>query len=126
MIACQQGRELTEVAGEMEAELVTGSSLKAALDLNWDNPDERDLALGMVLKVLSDVEKHLESQTISNTEPVVSTTLETARQIEAQDVQINENGIASLRRGVAKNRRISIEDEEMRHGWKGKTAFIYL
>ncbi len=53
MIARQQGRELTEVANQMEADLVAGSSLKAALDLNWENPDERNLALGMVLQVLS-------------------------------------------------------------------------
>ena len=51
--ARQQGRELTEIAEKMDADLVTGSSLKAALDLNWENPDERKLALGMVLQVLS-------------------------------------------------------------------------
>ena len=61
MITRQQGRELTEVADQMEADLVAGSSLKAALDLNWENPDERDLALGMVLGVLSSVETHLEN-----------------------------------------------------------------
>ncbi len=30
-----------------EADLVAGSSLKAALDLNWNDPDERALALGI-------------------------------------------------------------------------------
>ena len=44
VIARQQGRELTAIACEMEADLLTGSSLKAALDLNWENPDERNLA----------------------------------------------------------------------------------
>ncbi len=53
VIARQQGRELTEIASEMDADLVAGSSLKTALDLNWENPEERNLALGMVLGVLS-------------------------------------------------------------------------
>ena len=44
MIARQQGRELTEIASEMDADLVAGSSLKAALDLNWDDPEEKVLA----------------------------------------------------------------------------------
>ncbi len=109
------------MAAEVEADLVAGSSLKAALDLNWENPDERDLALGMVLKVLSSVENHLDSQTITKSPPVVSSSLETARQIKAQDVEVDRHGIAKLKQGVAKNRRISIEDEEMRHGRKNRT-----
>ena len=32
VIACQQGRELTKIASEMGADLLAGSSLKAALD----------------------------------------------------------------------------------------------
>ena len=121
VITRQQGRELTEVACEMEADLVAGSSLKAALDLNWENPDQRDLALGMVLGVLSSVETHLENDAQTLSHPVVRSSLEAARQIKAQDVEIDEHGEAKLRRGVAKNRRIAIEDEEMRHGRKNRT-----
>jgi len=39
------------------------SSLRpAALDLNWDEPDERNLALGMVLDVLERVETQIQQQ----------------------------------------------------------------
>ncbi len=41
VIARQQGRGLADVASEAGATLVSGSSLKAALDLDWDNPTER-------------------------------------------------------------------------------------
>ncbi len=126
VIARQQGRELTEIADQMEADLLTGSSLKAALDLNWDDPDERILALGMVLGVLSSVETYLESEPETKSHPVVLSSLKAAQQIEAQDIEVDEQGEVKLRKGVAKNRRITIEDEEMRHGWKGETAFIYL
>ena len=121
MIARQQGRELTEIAEEMKADLIAGSSLKAALDLNWDNPDERNLALGMVLGALHQVEAHLNKLSVAQSHPVVRSSLEAAGQIEAQDVEVDEHGVVKLRKGVAKNRRIAIEDEEMRHGRKNRT-----
>ena len=112
---------MIEIAAEMDADLVTGSSLKAALDLNWDDPNERNLALGMVLGVLSSVETYLESEPETNSHPVVISSLSAAQQIEAQDVEVDEQGEVKLRKGVAKNRRIAIEDEEMRHGRKNRT-----
>ena len=66
---------MTEIASEMEADLLTGSSLKAALDLNWENPDERNLALGMVLEVFSQVETHLELEPETKSHPVVLSSL---------------------------------------------------
>jgi hypothetical protein len=44
-IARQQGRGLAEVAGQAGAELVAGSRLQAARDLDWDEPAERGRAL---------------------------------------------------------------------------------
>ena len=38
VIARQQQRDLADVATEAGAEIIAGSSLKAALDLDWDNP----------------------------------------------------------------------------------------
>src|SRR6516162_3640924 len=40
VIARQQGRGLTELATEAHASVLGGSSLKAALDRNWDEPGE--------------------------------------------------------------------------------------
>ena len=121
VIARQQGRELTEIASEMEADLVAGSSLKAALDLNWDDPNEKSLALGMVLGALDQIEACLDRQGDAKSHPVVLSSLETAQQIKAQDVELDEQGEVKLRKGVAKNRRIAIEDEEMRHGRKNRS-----
>ncbi len=50
--------------------------------------------------------------------------LEIARQVEAQDVQADEQGKVSLIKGVAKDRRISIEDAEMRHGRKSRSVRV--
>ena len=52
VLARQQGRGLAAVASEAGAPILGGSSLKAALDLDWDDPDERTRGLVAVLAAL--------------------------------------------------------------------------
>src|SRR5438270_3880891 len=56
VVADQQGRELAEVAKEAGAAVVCETSLKGALDQDWDQVGQREEALGLVLKVLQAVE----------------------------------------------------------------------
>jgi hypothetical protein len=64
VIARQQGRGLAEVATEADVPLLSREqSLKAALDCNWDDLDERTAALQQVLATLTAVEQWLEHQT---------------------------------------------------------------
>jgi hypothetical protein len=125
VIARQQGREVAAVAQEAGAELVTGSSLKAALDIEWDNPQARAQALTQVLAALENVEQWLDHhpEVIPQGSPVPEC-LEAARHVRAQNVTSNEAGDPMLIQGVAKDRRISIEDAEMRHGRKSRSALI--
>ena len=44
--------------------------------------------------------------------------------MESQDVEVSSHGEVQIRRGVAKDRRISLEDEQMRHGRKNRTQRI--
>ena len=44
--------------------------------------------------------------------------------MKEQDVQVDEAGKASLIKGVAKDRRISVEDTEMRHGRKSRSVRV--
>ncbi len=57
MIARHQGWELADVAQTAGADLLATSSLKAALDLDWDEPRARDEALRLVLSALLSVER---------------------------------------------------------------------
>src|SRR5262249_29644757 len=59
VIAREQGRGLAAIAAEADAELVAGSSLKAALDLEWDDPTSREQALRQVIGTLERVEQWL-------------------------------------------------------------------
>jgi hypothetical protein len=123
MIARHQGREVAAVAQEAGVGLLDASSLKAALDVDWDDPASRTWALGVVLEALSAVEALVASQppeAAAQAAPAVAA----AQQVVAQDVEQGADGPAHLRRGVARDRRISVEDAEMRHGRKSASRLF--
>jgi transposase len=120
VIARQQGRGLADLAAEADIPLLNGEqSLKAALDCNWDDPAERTAALTQVLAALDTVETWLEGH---HEVPEAATDAVTiAEVVREQDVETTPENVIHLRRGVAKERRISVEDKEMRHGRKSRT-----
>lgn len=120
VIARQQGRELAAIIAEAGASLVSGSSLKAALDLDWDDPAAREQALVLVLGTLEAVERWLETKPVGGEAPEVQESLAVAQQVRTQDVELAANKPPTLHRKVAKDRRIAIEDAQMRHGRKSK------
>lgn len=125
VIAREQGRELAAIAEEVNAELVCGSSLKAALDLDWDDPEARAQALRQVIGVLDRVEQWLPAQEQPMPEDSeIAPCIEAARRIGQQDVATTADGTLTLIKGVAKDRRISIEDAEMRHGRKSRSVRV--
>lgn len=124
VIARQQGWELAAVAQAAEADLLAGSSLKAALDLDWDDPAERGEALTRVLDTLEAVERFLAQGPRGSDQPAVAESLEIAHQVREQDVEVLPENVIRLRRGVAKERRISVEDGQMRHGRKSRSRRI--
>ncbi len=87
VVADQQGRELIEVAKEAGAEVVCATSLKAALDRDWDQVGQREEALGLVLDVLQVVKRWV--QTLQQEEAqLAQPALAIAKQVQAQDVEI--------------------------------------
>jgi len=125
VLARQQGRGLAEVVSEAGAEVVAGStSLKAALDQDWDQPEARDHALRVVLKALEGIEALVAAQPPQAQDPFVRANLAVARQVREQDVVENAEGQPTIRQGVAEDRRISVEDPDMRHGRKTRSLRI--
>lgn len=125
VIARQQGRGLRSVAEEAGASLIAGASLKAALDLDWDDPSAQQHALTMILEALSAVEHWLETQPVpAETASQVAATMAVGQQVRDQDVVTTPEGTSTLRQGVAAERRISIEDADMRHGRKSRSLLV--
>jgi hypothetical protein len=127
VLARQQGwglaegtKILAEHAGTPE---LAASSLKAALDLDWDDPAALPHALGVVLAAVGRVEA-LAAELGGGSDPAVARGLAAARQVQAQDTLVGDDGVTRIRQGVAKDRRISIEDAQMRHGRKTKSIRI--
>src|SRR3989440_6406278 len=86
VVADQQGREMAKVASEAGAELVCGSSLKAALDRDWDQQVQKDEALTLVLQVLQTVETWVKTLAEQEEKAAAQQILEIAEQVKEQDV----------------------------------------
>ena len=124
VIAVLQGRGQAAgtavVAAQAGVPQLAASSLKAALDADWDDPAARDQALAEVLGLLDQVEAFIAGQA---GDQAAAAAVAVARQIRDQDVDLTGPAPA-LRRGVAKDRRISVEDSQMRHGRKSRSVLF--
>ena len=108
------------MAGLAGVPQLAASSLKAALDLDWDDPGARDHALAEVLGLLDQVGAFIAGQA---GDAAAAAAVTTARQVRDQDIDLTGPAPA-LRRGVARDRRISVEDAEMRHGRKSRSVLF--
>jgi Transposase DDE domain len=108
------------VAAQAGVPQLAASSLKAALDADWDDPAARDAALAQVLGLLDRVGAFVAGQA---GEEAAREALAAARQVRDQDADLTGSAPA-LRRGVAKDRRISVEDSQMRHGRKSRSVLF--
>jgi hypothetical protein len=97
---------LAERAGVPE---LAASSLKAALDLDWDDPAALQHALGVLLVAVGRVEG-LAAAVAGGSDPAVAAGLAAARQVRDQDTMVDEDGVRQIRQGVARDRRISIQN----------------
>lgn len=122
VIAAVQGWGQAEgipiVAGQAGVPALAASSLKAALDLDWDDPATADQALAQVLEYLNTVEGFVAGL---YGEQAAAKAVAVAVQVRDQDVDLSGRSPA-VRRGVAKDRRISVEDDQMRHGRKSRSV----
>ena len=124
VIARQQGRGRAEIAATAGVGILGRSRLKAALDRDWDDPAAREQALVVVVAALETVESWLATQPAGSDARPVGESVAAARQVQAQDVAVPADGPGRLRRGVARDRRITIEDGEMRHGRKSQSVRV--
>jgi hypothetical protein len=116
--------DLDEAARRAGIPLVVSSSLKAALDIDWDNPLQKKQALERLLEQIGSLEAFLRREMHEALAvPPLGQQWKTVEQILAQDLEPDPAGSGRrIRDGVSKERRISIRDGEMRHGRKSKAS----
>jgi len=108
------------VAAQAGVPQLAAPSLKAALDRDWDDPAARDEALAQVLGFLDQVEAFVAGWAGGQ---AAARAVAVAHQVRDQDVDLSGPAPA-LVRGVAKDRRISVEDAQMRHGRKSRSVLF--
>lgn len=101
--------------------LLLAPSLKAGLDIDWSDPRQKAMAVETVERQVSSLHRWVErSLDAYETEPL-RPYLEAMTTVQEQDLEVTSDGRKRIRQGVAPDRRVSIEDEEMRHGRKSRS-----
>lgn len=108
------------IAEQARIPIALRGSTKAALDRDWSDPEQRNAAVGELVGQLGSLHTWLERMQL-NDEDIVAPYVNAMEQVLAQDTEQDEHGNVRIIRGVAADRRVSIEDPEMRHGRKTKS-----
>jgi len=103
--------------------LLLESSIKRALDIDWNEAVEKTEAIKTFSRQLDSLHAWIARQLPEEiATPPLKAHVEALVQIRTQDLEPDPDGGGSrIREGVAADRRVSIEDQEMRHGRKSKS-----
>jgi hypothetical protein len=107
------------------------SSIKKALDYTWSDPADKAEAVSIVVGRLTSLEAWIRDRLPEKVaRPPLKEHVETLHQVMEQDLEpdptpggdrSDKTTAVRIREGVAPDRRVSIEDSEMRHGRKSKS-----
>jgi len=103
------------------------SSVKKGLDLEWSDPDAKAGAIDTLARQIESLEAWLREKLPEEIKtPPLKEHVDTLAQIRTQDLEPDPSGGGKtrIRQGVAAERRVSIEDPEMRHGRKSKSKLF--
>lgn len=112
-----------QIAEQAGTPLLVGTSVKAALDIEWSDPAQKATAIGLLVEQLDRLERWIAREFGDDAaEPPLAEPLATLRQLREQDLDPEPpDGKPRIRKGTAEDRRVSVEDKDMRHGRKSKS-----
>lgn len=118
------GMRAEEIAACASAPVFLAPSIKAGLDIDWFDPEQKAAAVFELLQQIEAVEAWIRAQAgKAANEPPLKDLFELIAELRSQNLEPEPpgGGKPRIRRGVAPDRRVSIEDAEMRHGRKSKS-----
>jgi hypothetical protein len=120
--AQRRGMSVQDVAQEAGIPVVVATSIKTGLDIDWDDPNARTKALRRLLNQVQSLGTWLEKELADElaTPPFAEQWALVQKLIEQDTEPDPDDGKKRVTQGVAKDRRISISDPDMRHGRKSK------
>jgi Transposase DDE domain/Transposase domain (DUF772) len=103
--------------------LLLESSVKKGLDVDWNDAKQKAEAIKILTAQLNSLLEWMQTKLpIEMAEPPLSEDIATLKQILGQDTEPDpDGGGRRIIKGVAEDRRVSIEDSDMRHGRKSKS-----
>lgn len=111
------------IVAEARLKALTGDSVKAAIDIDWDDEAAKLAALRGLVAQVERLEAWVKKRLGKATDESVQKALATLKRVVSQDIEPDPGGggKSRIKDGVAQDRLISISDPEMRHGRKSKT-----
>jgi len=113
--------EICKLSG---APLLAGPSIKASLDIDWNEPEQKADAMNRLCLELESLSEWIARQPAEMLTEGPAKYLEALDQVKKQDLEPGPKGGVQIRQGVAEDRRICIEDPDMRHGRKSKSQRV--
>jgi hypothetical protein len=112
-----------EVVAQAKLDVLRGSSIKVALDIDWDDPAQQTQALQRLLEEVARAEAWVAEHAADNADkPPLKEALMALRRVMEQDLEPDpSSGKSRIRRGVARDRKPSLGDPDVRHGRKSKS-----
>ena len=122
-LAALAQQDVAHVIEQIGLSLFDAPRLKAALDIDWADADQKHHALQRLCDEWEALQgwigAHFPQERHS---PPLAAALRTLQALRAQDLEPDPVGGSRMRPGVAKDRQISITDPEMRHGRKSSAC----
>lgn len=115
------GEDICKKAG---IPVLLAPSIKAGLDINWSDPRQKAAAIELVEQQVASLERWVDKHIDETVEKPLQPMIEALAQVRAQNLEPNDKGGVRILQGVPRDRRISIEDPEMRHGRKSKSKLF--
>ena len=121
-IAAELKTTFEDVCRKANAPVLLASSVKAGLDIDWGEAEQKVEALNRLCEQLDRLSAWVAKRRSEETQdPALDGYVAALEQVKQQDLEPAADGGMRLRQGVAEDRRVSIEDAEMRHGRKSKS-----
>lgn len=118
------GWKVERVAKEAGIPVLLEASVKRGLDTEWSDPDAKAGALNTLVRQLDSLDTWLKQNLPDELgKPPLKDHVDTLAQIRSQDLEPDPSGGGGtrIRDGVAAERRVSVEDPDMRHGRKSRS-----
>ncbi len=121
-VATRLDLSLEETIKRAGIPLLGAPSIKAGLDLDWDDQDAKKKGIQTLLEQVGALWKWLEDELSSELDkPPLGDQMMTLLRLIEQDTEPDPDGTGRrISRGVSRERQISIHDPDVRHGRKSK------